>query len=173
MRTTVFGRIALAVVLIAAGACGGGGGEGGGYTGSAEVSIDAAPRDIDTGDRTEITIAIRALDRNGVVLKVRHGAGLRYVAGSSLLEAQDIAAELPPASSACDQGECYISYLLYPAQFGEDGEGVLRLLLEGAAEALEARIEVDADVIASAGAEIAVNAPQFTAADSVSVSVRG
>lgn len=167
------------VLLFSFGGCGGGGGgSGSGFIGAAETSISASPSAIDTGDRTEITVHISQVNKNGIALKLRYPPSLQYVVDSSLLIVNSSEVEIAPTVHNTKDSKTYLVYYIPQSNFGTDGkdEGDVTVFLEGASAASEAKVEVDADVddpLISNDSEFNIDEPEFAAEDEATLEIQG
>lgn len=164
-------------------ACGSGGGGGDDdFVGAANVSIEARPSHIDSGDRTKVMIGINEVHQNGIALKVRFPDGLRYVTESASLNAADrnIIVEPTVNASSKEGGDVYLVFYLSQSLFRLAGEeyrgeaGTLSLQLEGRSTVKDGKIQVDADVDDPAednSVEFDINNPEFAAEDQSTINV--
>jgi len=169
----------MAVTALAASlaGCGGGGGGGGDYIGAALVSLEASPRQIDPGDRTQLTIRIAEVDENGIALKIKFPVELKYVSSSTTLETSDRDEPIivPVTNSVNSDPDRYLVYYFKRSRFGEDNQGTLRLQLEAVDELSSGKIQIDADVDdpkVSNTTEFQVSSPEFGAEDEVSIEIK-
>lgn len=165
--------LALPLALMAS--CGGGGGGGGDeFIGAAEVNINASPNEIDTGDRTQLSIRIRQVHENGIALKVRYPVGLTYVPASAVLSVDGIELDATPTVNTTVDTAVYLVFYFSQSVFGDEIEGTLSLQLEGAGEITDGQIEVDPDVDdpdKPNSSEFDSAAPEFGAEDMVDIKV--
>ena len=160
--------------ILAIADCGGGGG-GDDFIGAAQVSISAAPTQIDTGDRTLIKVNISEVHENGIALKLRFPTGLFYVLNSSFVTVNGADVNTGPAVSTGAGNYNYLVFYFPQSVFGRDSQGDLTVQLEGNSEVIDGRVEVDADVddpLIDNAVEFDPDNPEFEAEDSVSVQVR-
>lgn len=157
--------------------CGGGGGGGGSsdeFVGAADTQIEASPSEIDTGDRTQVTIEVSQVHENGIVLKVRYPKGLSYVPGSALLVVDDENLDIGPQKNVTKDNNTYLVFFLTAGQFGEQGEGKVVFQLTGNAAVSDGVIEVDADVndpLVNDDNEFSPSKPEFGAESSTDIAV--
>lgn len=163
--------------------CGGGGGSSDPtYSGSADVSIQATPSKIDTGDRTEVSIEVSNVNANGIALKIRYPNGLQYVPSSAKLLTEEKEADLTPTVNVAAPGEpqMYLVFFLKQRSFRPTGQqytgqsGTVALQFVGLGAVDGGTIEVDADVddhSVDNTVEFNVNQPQFVPASSAKITV--
>jgi hypothetical protein len=175
------------MVLVAATSflgCGGGGGGGGSGTfyGAANVNVRATPNKIDSGDRTQVNIELSEVHENGIAVKIRFPAGLRYVPGSSFLLVDEKEIDVDPTVLQTDDSEdiTYIVIYLSQSQFRRSSEeyngesGTLLVQLEGRETVINGEIEVDPDVDDPAegnDVEFDIKNPEFVSESSASIEV--
>ncbi|MBX7145399.1 MAG: hypothetical protein K1X79_13185 [Oligoflexia bacterium] len=153
---------------------GGGGGDGGGFIGAATLSVQAEPHTIDTGDRTQVTIQIRDIHPNGILLKVRFPKGLAYVPNTSFLEVDDNQVDVGPDKNVTKDSKTFLVFFLDPSDFTPEESGSLTFQLVGNEAVTDGLLEVDADVndpLVNDDNEFSANTPEFGAEDSVDVEV--
>jgi len=176
----LFVGLSAAVSLVA---CGGGGGGGGSdFVGAARVSVRSSPRQIDSGDRAQVSIELSDVHENGIALKIRFPSGLKYVASSSFLMIDERELDVTPTVSATDDKEdvTYLVFYLSQSQFRRSSQeyngesGTLLVQLEGRDTVVDGEIEVDPDVDDPAEdntAEFDLASPEFVSEGSASISV--
>jgi hypothetical protein len=163
--------------------CGGGGGGGGdSFFGAANVSVRATPSRIDSGDRTQVTMELSDVHENGIAVKIRFPAGLRYVQASSFLMVDEKEIDVTPTINQTVESEdlTYLVFYLSQAQFRRssreyNGEpGTLIIQLEGRKAVLDGEIEVDPDVDdpdEDNQVEFDITNPEFVSEGSASIEV--
>lgn len=155
--------------------CGGGGGGGGDdFIGAANITLEAKPGKIDTGDRTLVTIQIRDIHPNGILLKVRMPKGLAYVPNTSFLNVGDNQVDVGPDKNVTKDSKTFLVFFLDPSDFNPEDSGELTFQLVGNEAVTEGLIEVDADVndpLVNDDNEFSANTPEFGAEDSVDIEV--
>lgn len=174
----------VAGLLVALTACGGGGGGGGGdpFYGAANVNVRTTPSRIDSGDRTQVSMELSEVHENGIAVKIRFPAALRYVPASSFLNVGSKEIDVTPTVIQTDQSEdvTYVVFYLTQSQFKRSsgeyrGEsGTLLIQLEGRREVIEGEVEVDPDVDDPAednAVEFDINSPEFAAEGSARIEV--
>lgn len=162
------------LVLFACSSCGSGGGGGDDFIGAANLSVRTSPSTIDTGDRTQVTIDVRDVHENGILLKVRIPAGLAYVPSSAFLVLNDDEIDIGPDKNVADNNRRYLVFFLDDSEFDEDGAGVVKFQLVGNDSVADGEIEVDADVndpLVNDNNEFDIEAPEFGAEDSTGITV--
>jgi hypothetical protein len=179
-------RISLLVVLATTGllGCGGGGGGSGSgpFFGAANVDVRTTPSRIDSGDRTQVSIELSDVHENGIAVKIRFPAGLRYVPGSSFLLVDEKEIDVDPTIIQTDEAEdlSYVVTYLTQSQFRRSSQeyngesGTLLLQLEGRKSVIDGAIEVDPDVddpAESNDIEFDISNPEFAAEGSASIEV--
>jgi hypothetical protein len=153
--------------------CGGGGG-GPDYTGAGNVTLRVSQSEIDTGDRTKITVTYNELHPDGVVIKMRYDAGLEYIPDTSLWRINGKNLDATPASEVTgDVAESiFLIYNLGRDVLGKNNSGELIFELRGIEEtAKNSEIEVDMDVLEEDTVFSAEN-PEFSPEDSVPLMVK-
>jgi hypothetical protein len=182
---SIFKSSLIAFSLVAAIGCGGGGGGGGGadeFVGAARVSVRCSPKNIDSGDRTQVSITLSQVHENGIAVKVRFPVGLKYVFSSSFLKVGERELDVSPAVNATSETEemNYVVFYLTQAQFGRASQeyageaGTLLIQLEGRKTVTDGEIEVDPDVDDPAednSTEFDITSPEFISEASASISV--
>jgi hypothetical protein len=164
--------------------CGGGGGGGGegDFVGAARVSISSSPRQIDSGDRTLVSVRLSDVHENGIAVKIRYPSGLRYVPSSSFLLIGERELDVSPTVNATDDKEdlTYLVFYLSQSQFRRSSQryngeqGVLTVQLEGRDTVAEGEIEVDPDVDDPAednANEFDLTSPEFVSEASSTITV--
>jgi len=185
VSSSIFKNSLIAFSLVAAVGCGGGGGGGGGadeFVGAARVSVRCSPKNIDSGDRTQVSITLSQVHENGIAVKVRFPVGLKYVPSSSFLKVGERELDASPAVNATSETEemNYVVFYLTQGQFSRTtqeyaGEaGTLLIQLEGRKTVTDGEIEVDPDVDDPAednSTEFDITSPEFISEASASISV--
>lgn len=160
-------------------ACGGGG--GGGSSLEAElkgalVSIEATPKKLLIGDRTLVTVAIREVHENGVIVKLRFPSNVRYVENTSFLKVGRESVDVSPLEGPKKSGESiYIAYYFSLDSFNKDRQGILELQLRGTTAASPVDVEVDSDShdpTKDPAEEFRIKQPFFGAEDLVRIEVK-
>jgi len=181
MKKNLFAIALTATVLLSA--CGGGGSsDDSTFVGAADVSVSTQPSQIDSGDRTEVTVTVWNVHENGIALKVRFPEGLGYVPGSAVLLIENKEIDLTPQVNAlvADEQTRYLVFFISQSSFrinGQEytgGEGTVVLQLEGLDGVTDGLIEVDPDVDDPAEAndtEFSLEDPQFVAEAEASITV--
>lgn len=134
------------IALITCLGCGGGGGGGNGAVGAAAVSIEAAPKRFDVGDRTTVKIEIASIHPDGILLKVRFPNGLRYVKSSAFLEVDGDSTDVSPRDTVSVSPDNYIVFAFPQSTFRDEDYGRLTFELLGAAAVTNGKVGVDPDV---------------------------
>ncbi len=128
--------------------CGLGGGGGGGEDEliPANAFIEAAPREIDSGERIRFNVLLSDIKEDGVLLKVRFNSRLIYVKGTSQLRVNDDDVRVNPAANeTVNNNQTYLVYDLPGGAFGNERNAQLEFILEGAGKLTRSNVEVDAD----------------------------
>jgi hypothetical protein len=146
----------ITLLTLALSSCGGGGGGGGegDFVGAARVSISSSPQEIDSGDRTQVSIRLSDVHENGIAVKIRFPSGLRYVPSSSFLMIGERELDVSPTINSTDDEEdlTYLIFYLSQGQFRRSSQeyngesGLLTVQLEGRKTVIDGEIEVDPDV---------------------------
>lgn len=184
LKTSSLALSLLPLLTFALASCGGGGGGGGegDFVGAARVSISSSPREIDSGDRTLVSIRLSDVHENGIAVKIRYPSGLRYVPSTSFLMVGERELDVSPSVNATDEKEdlTYLVFYLSQSQFRRSSQryngenGVLTVQLEGRDTVVEGEIEVDPDVDDPAednAIEFDLTSPEFVSEASSSISV--
>jgi hypothetical protein len=157
---------------------GGGGGGGGNELIAADVSISADPIEIDSGDRSRISVFLSDVKEDGVLLKFRYSNKFAYVRNSSTLVIDGheftVSASAEDTVGAALSGETYLVYDLPHSLFGESDNGEIRLVIEGLAKINNGKIEVDADFNdpnQTIAQKFNILSPEFEPKDFVKISV--
>jgi hypothetical protein len=172
----------LLTALLAGCGSGGGGSDSSDFVGAAEVSMQATPTKIDSGDRTLVETEISKVIDSGIALKFRFPDSLRYVPESAFLYVNKKEVDLTPTVNQVSSEERarYVVFYIKQSLFAKpgrkyDGEGgTIKLQLEGVKALEEGKIEVDADVDDPAednATEFKIDAPEFVAEDDSNIAV--
>ncbi len=156
--------------------CGGGGGGGGGFVGAANVSLQARPTSIDTGDNTRLTVQISEVHEDGIALKVRFPKALTYVPDSAILDADDTEYDVTPEDNVSINNYTYLVFYFDRSTFGNADFGSFTLELKAKTEVEDETIGVDADIddpLVDNTHEFQSDNPEFAAESEVSIRVRG
>lgn len=176
MRVKFRAFLILGVTLLATGCGGGGGGGGNSFVGAAEVTIQASPQTIDTGDRALVTANVSDVHKSGILLKFHFPSSLRYVPNSAELVVAGSESELAPGFNVSIDNETYLVFFLGDRDFPSARSGVFRFEVQAVTKLANGEIEVDADVddpeIANAE-EFNPEAPEFEAQDAARIEVIG
>lgn len=167
---------AMGLACAVAGCLGGGGGGGGDFVGAAQVSITTQPRTLDAGDRTEVTSYISEVHEDGIALKYKYPAELKYVSDSALLIDDNVENDISPGFESTVDGDTYLVFFLSQKRFGKDRSGIVTFQLRAREEVAGKAIEVDADVddpLVPNSSEFDKKDPLFSAEDQVDIEVRG
>ena len=157
------------------------------FIGAAIVKITASPENIDTGDRTQISIEISEIHDNGIVLKALFSKGLTYVPGSSKLVIEDLETTINPAidRKSADRDDRFLIYFIPSAPFQnfeennnnpDKKDGKLIFELEAFDEIKDGVIEIDADVndpLIDDNVEFDIQNPEFLSETEASIKVEG
>ncbi len=159
-------------------ACGSGGGGGDDYDllKGADIDLSVKPNAIGVGERTLVTVDIRRVNPDGVVVVVRYTTGsLRLVTGSTrLIIGRDSVAITPTFGPGARSEFTYVTFYLPQSTFDEDLEGRIELELFGDKRDNSARVEIDQfkhDVLISPEREFSLSDPNFSADDEEAVDV--
>lgn len=170
---------ALSAALIPLTSCGGGGGGGGDgdedFVGAALVAIATSPSEIDTGDRTRVTVEIAEVHENGIAVKIRFPTGLAYIPSSAFLQVQRSSLDATPTHNLPSGNNNFLVFFFSKGAFG-DNSGTLVLELEGLSSVTDGVVEVDADVDdprVDNQAEFTVENAEFAAEDAADIAVEG
>jgi len=155
--------------------CGGSGNDG--FFGAAFVDVEAAPRLIDIGDATFVTVRVEDVDDDSIFLKVRFPVGLAYLKGSSQLrvKGEEIPREPDLIFTQAQESKNYIIYFLSRSEFQDRDESIVSFDLVGESRISKGDIEVDADIDnenIDNGSEISFSDPKFQTEDNVEIQVR-
>jgi hypothetical protein len=164
--------------------CGGGGGgsDSSDFVGAAEVSMQATPTKIDSGDRTLVTTEVSNVIESGIALKFRFPDSLRYVPESAFLYVNKKEIDLTPTVNqvSTEERARYVVFYIKQNLFAKPGRkyegegGTIKLQLEGVKALEEGKIEVDADVDDPAednATEFKIDSPEFVAEDDSNIAV--
>jgi hypothetical protein len=168
--------------LVALGCGGGGGGGADEFVGAARVSVRCSPKEIDSGDRTQVSISLSQVHESGIAVKIRFPTGLNYVTGSSFLVVGEKESDVSPTVKATSDTEDlkYVVFYLSQDQFSRSSQayagesGTLLIQLEGQKTVTDGEIEVDPDVDDPAednSIEFDINSPEFISEASASITV--
>jgi len=155
-------------------ACGGGGGGSPDYTGAGNVTLRVSQEQIDTGDRTKVTVSFDELHPDGVILKLRYASGLEYIGDTSLWKVggKNIDASPDYELAADIAQETYLVYELSRETLGNNNSGELVFELRGIEETSQnSVIEVDLDVLEE-GAIFTSDSPEFSTEYSTNLRVK-
>ena len=181
MKTSVKTYLTILSSLLLAACSGGGGGSDDSFVGAADVSVVTQPSQIDSGDRTEVSIELSNVHDDGIALKIRVPNALVYVRASAMLlvgsEEQDLTPTVNDVSSDDDR---YIVFYIPQSDFKTSGQdyngesGTVVLQLEGVDAVTDGLIEVDPDVDdpqISNDTEFDISNPEFVAQAETSITV--
>ena len=175
--------LALSLAASLVGCGGGGGDDSSDFSGAATVSLSLAPSDIDSGDRTLVSVYVGDVHANGIALKFRYPDGLVYVPKSSMLVVDEKEIKISPRVNvtSTDGGSTYLVYFLSQKLFKRvkevyNGEpGTVQFQLVGKSAITDGLVEVDADVDdtnVDNDTEFNVATPEFLAEDMQSITVQ-
>ena len=187
-RTSIFRFIATSLFASLALGCGGGGGGGDSFVGAAEVNLTVSPNSIDTNDRARVTIRIKNVIDNGILLKVRFSPKLSYAVNTSKLKLdnEDTTTPSEPTVTAESSSWKYLVFFLSRAQFGDTSNGSstsdqtasepasLTFEIIGNGKLVDGIIEADADVndpTVPDSQEFNVSSPGFESQSDASIQV--
>lgn len=160
-------------------ACGGGGSGDEiveDFFGAGTVRIVAAPRTLDTGDRTKVAIEINDVHPDGIILKVYYTEALGYVVDSSLLIVDGDELDIGPSFNGLDGDEgVFLVYFIPADDFGDDNKGTLSFELRAKSAVEDGEVSVDIDVddpLISNDTEFDVNEPEYLAESETSITVQ-
>jgi len=142
--------------------CGGGGGS----TlpeGPAKVAVTVDPKNIDTGDRTQVTVNISNFKVEGVILKVKFPIALSYVLFSSFIEISGDLIDASPTVTESDTTDTYLVYELSKEELGIGPTTKFSLIfeLDGDEDVADGTVGIDADL--DVGEAFDITKPQFDA----------
>jgi hypothetical protein len=181
LRYSLFLRLIVALALLGVVGCGGSGNGSSTEKSPGSVGLDAAPRQVDTGDRIAVTVFLEDIHPNGVLLKLRMPEQFQLATGSTVLTiGDDTYDELAPMESgkgrnSDDANLRYLVYSLPSLLFANHHRGTLVLTIRADAALKKGRIEVDIDTNDTAipdRQEFSLTAPNFTSMDSIEISAR-
>jgi hypothetical protein len=196
MNSIIYGRqslifVALTLALISSilSSCGGldldGNGSGSGSGDSDSLlagiaSVQAAPRDIDTGERTLIRITINEAHQDGVIVKTRYPQGLNFFRKSAIISADGSTTSLEPifqgSSKVANEKLDYLVFFLPRTRFGLTGTGDVSFQLVGRSAVATGDVEVDLDLnntLSGKFQDFSPTDPRFSTEASVTVKVAG
>ena len=183
MRASLICNLIAASLGAALVGCGGGGGDDStDFSGGATISLNLTPSNLDSGDRTLVSVDVGDVHANGITLKFRYPTGLVYVPKSSMLIVDDNDIKIVPKVNvtSTDGGSTYLVYFLPQKLFRRAKEvyagepGTVQLQLVGKSAITDGLVEVDADVDDANidnETEFNVATPEFLAEDQQTISV--
>jgi len=120
------------------------------FVGAANVTINASPKRIDTGDRTRVKLTISDVHEDGILLKIYYPSAFTYVNYSAYLKVNDMEYDIDPnvdvaAGESVKSGH-YLVFFFAKSDFGEKNYGELTLELVGSYSVKDGTIGVDPDV---------------------------
>lgn len=155
------------------------GGSGGGSSDplvAAFVSVDAYPREIDSGDRIRVTAYMSDIKEDGVLLKFHYSDKLIFINNSALLKVGKDQAKVNPAfNESLNSRETYLVFDLPHSAFGEKTNAELEVVVEGQGKLTNSDIEIEADFNdpnLTADEKFTILRPEFNKDDSVEVTVK-
>ena len=163
-----------AAVLLSLSACGGGGGGGDDFVGAAKISLSVDPNKIDIGDNVEVRVQLSKVHSEGILLKIKHPAGVEYVRDSGSLRVKGSEDPIAPSVNRKKDNDRYVVFFLDQDLFGQDLEGRLSFQLTAVDPVTTGMVEVDADVNdprVKDSKEFDIDAPEFVAEDSEELQV--
>ena len=169
-------QLFLLLVILATASCGGGGGGGSDPYYPGEVSLQATPTSVDTGDRVAVKVQVVNPNTRGVVVKVRFPAELSYVTRTSFLKVDGVAARREPDKKGTSSADSkyYLVYIMPQSELGNDQFGEITLALRADTKSDSAKIEVDIDIVdPSKSSQFELSAPEFTAQDDTDIHIAG
>ena len=174
-------RILFLLTLILLASCGDDNDNDNSFVGAADIQLDVTPNEIDTGDRTQVSVEITNINSSGIILKILYPEALSFVSNSGSLEIDGDETDLTPSVLAPgDAGQFAVFFIpardISAEDILEDPETRLTFVLE-ANETLEnGVIAVDADVddpLIDNSVEFNIDQPQFVTEDREEISVIG
>ena len=157
-------------ILCVLSACGGSGSSTG-YSGAANVNIDASPQDLDVGDRTTVELDISDVNSDGIILKIRYPIELEYIAGTAKLYVDGDSRSATPSTIDSVNDETYLVFRITESNLGDNNHGTLAFQLRGASGIEDAKIAIDPDVDSTTPFD--PQNPEFETLVDVSVNVSG
>lgn len=134
----------------------------GGVSGPAEADIDVTPFRIDTGDKTTVTVLLRNLESEPVIVKVSVPVELFYVTDSAFIVEDGVLIDTGPIENS----DGFLGFFFYPSDYSRDGTLELIFEIEAASDLALGSVGVDVDFNdpdISDRTEFDTTAPQFTA----------
>jgi hypothetical protein len=183
MRVSLLGIFLVTSFVASVVGCGGGGGDDSSdFSGAATVSLKLTPSQLDSGDRTLVSVEVGDVHPNGIALKFRYPDGLVYVPKSSVLIVDEDGSRISPRVNVAstDGGSTYLVYYLPQKLFRRAKEiysgepGTVQFQLVGKSAVTDGLVEVDADVDdanVDNATEFNVAIPEFLAEDQQTISV--
>lgn len=138
------------VTLVSCGSHGGGGSDSEfDLGGAADVSIDARPSSLDTGDRVAVFIRLSDVHKDGIQLKIRFSPELSYVEKSAELSSSsdtENSRSITPDFSGAIEDQNFLMFRLPRKFFDDDRRGQVTLELVAVDTSDKATIGIDPDV---------------------------
>lgn len=153
--------------------CGGGGG-GDSFVGAGNITVKVSPNEVDTGDRTLVTLSFNELHPDGVAIKLRYPSGLNYIPDTSFwkIDGEELDASPFVEVDANIAQSLYLVYFLDRGILGEKNEGSLTFELRAVDQTNESsEIEVDVDVLEE-DPTFSADTAEFSAEDTAPLRVR-
>ncbi len=172
MKTLLF-RCLVPFALVILLGCGGGGG-GDSFVGAGNITIKVSPNEVDTGDRTLVTVTFDELHPDGVAIKLRYPSGLNYIPDTSFwkIGGEELDASPFVEVSADISQSLYLVYFLDRSILGEKNSGSLTFELRAVDQTSEnSEIEADVDVLEE-DPTFSADAAEFSAEDTAPLRVR-
>jgi hypothetical protein len=155
---------------------GGGGGEGANYPGYTELYVEQDS--IDSGDLTDVTVAVNEINRNGVFLKFHYPSSLAYRSGSAIMHSGDAESwtTTAPFDSATNGTNKYLVFRVSPPPEDEPNRVTIGFTLRAVSGDPSAYVEVELDNNDPAlpdTMEFNDSYPQFSSDDRWNISIAG
>lgn len=173
--------LVIALALISIMGCGGSGGGTVTEKSPGSVGIDAAPRQVDTGDRIAVTVFLEDIHPDGIILKIRMPEQFQLATGSTQLTlGEDMYDNITPMESgkgrnSDDANLRYLVYSLPSLLFANHHRGTFIFTIRADSALKKGRVEVDIDTNDKAipdRQEFSLTTPHFTSMDSIEVSAK-
>jgi len=168
--------IACVVASFVIAACGGDG-DSPFRSGTAYVSVEADPENIDVGDKTFVRVRIDDIKEEKFFLKVRFPPGLKYLERTSYIEIDGRDESRNPDKNfvGAEDGRNYIVYFLSKEELGDERDTTISFDLVGRGRVSSGKIEVDADLddpSINNNEEVTAESPLFGAEAEAFIQVR-
>jgi hypothetical protein len=146
-------------------------------SGTAYVSIETDPENIDVGDKTFVRVRIDDIKEDKFFLKIRFPIGLEYLERTSYIEidGRDESRNPDKIFVGAEDDRNYLVYFLSKEELGDEHDTTISFDLVGRGRVSSGKIEVDADLddpSINNNEEVTAESPLFGAETEAFIQVR-